>query len=272
MLGWKQQIEFARGRHRSGYRPMRQAIPPGDIKAHTSAARISPGTKSEVSSCVSVGAWDIRRPPRRGSMMNDQNMLTPAAIAGQLSEGWVRRWTRCSTRQWPKAEAPTLADGIWQSQSITTARITRAITIVKVAKPRRYCERKKHYDTKPGGCVIVTGNQHAGPPSPVVDQVSHADPELGLTFSGQRRLELMETEAGSGQAAPAPHIMPSLSSGHTLRPCLLGSDARGSCGHYIPCQTRASAGCRLTTMRGVATSLGRGTNMSRVEMSGRRAI
>jgi hypothetical protein len=86
MLGWKQQIEFARGRHQSGYRPMRQAIPPGDIKAYISAARISPGRESEVSSCVSVGAWNIRRPPRRGSMMNDQNMLTQPAIAGELNE------------------------------------------------------------------------------------------------------------------------------------------------------------------------------------------
>jgi len=44
--------------------------------------------------------------------MNDQNILTPAAIARQLSEGWVRRWTRCSTMQRPKAEAKTLADRI----------------------------------------------------------------------------------------------------------------------------------------------------------------
>ena len=44
--------------------------------------------------------------------MKDQSLLTPAAIAGQLSKGWVHRWTQCSTRQRPKAEAPTLVDGI----------------------------------------------------------------------------------------------------------------------------------------------------------------
>jgi len=44
--------------------------------------------------------------------MKDQSLLIPAAMAGQLSEGWVHRWTQCSTRQRPKAEAPTLADRI----------------------------------------------------------------------------------------------------------------------------------------------------------------
>jgi hypothetical protein len=34
-----------------------------------------------------------------------------------------------STRQRPKAEAPTLADGIWQSQLITAARLECAIKI-----------------------------------------------------------------------------------------------------------------------------------------------
>ena len=53
----------------------------------TCAARISQGRKSEVSSFVSVGACNIGRPPRRGSIVNDQNLLTPAAIAGQLNEG-----------------------------------------------------------------------------------------------------------------------------------------------------------------------------------------
>ena len=84
-------------------------------------------------------------------------------------------------------------------------------------------------------------NQHAGHPSPtgppVVDQVSHAHAELGLKFSRQSRLGLLETGAESGQPAPALHIMPSLFSGHTIRPCLLGSDARRSCGHYITCRT-----------------------------------
>ena len=52
-----------------------------------SDSRVSPGRKTEVSSCVSVGACNIGRPPRRGSIVNDQNLLTPAAIAGQLNEG-----------------------------------------------------------------------------------------------------------------------------------------------------------------------------------------
>jgi len=41
--------------------------------------------------------------------MKDQSLLTPVGMAGQLSEGWVRRWTQGSTGQRPKAEAPTLA-------------------------------------------------------------------------------------------------------------------------------------------------------------------
>lgn len=61
--------------------------------------------------------------------MKDQNLLTPAAIAGQLSEGWVHRWTQCSTMQRRRAEATTLVDGIWQSQLITTARLEYAIRI-----------------------------------------------------------------------------------------------------------------------------------------------
>jgi hypothetical protein len=41
----------------------------------------------------------------------------------------ARLRTQGSTRRRPKAEAPTLADGIWQSQSITTARLEYAIEI-----------------------------------------------------------------------------------------------------------------------------------------------
>ena len=100
----------------------------------------------------------------------------------------------------------------------------------------------------------MTGTQHAGHPSPtgtpVVNQVSHPDAELGLTVSGQRQRGLMETGAASGEPAPALQIMPSLFSGYTIRPCLLGSDARGSCGHYIAYRTPLSAFCRLATMRG----------------------
>jgi len=101
----------------------------------------------------------------------------------------------------------------------------------------------------------VTGTQHAGHPSPtgtpVVDQVSHPDAELGLTVSGQRQRGLMETGAASGEPAPALQIMPSLFSGYTIRPCLLGSDARGSCGHYIPYRTpRVSVLPAANTARG----------------------
>jgi hypothetical protein len=38
------------------------------------------------------------------------------------SGGWTHCWTEGSTMRRPKAGAPILADGIWQSQSITTAR------------------------------------------------------------------------------------------------------------------------------------------------------
>ena len=44
--------------------------------------------------------------------MKDQSLLTPASIAGQLKKGWAHLRTRCLTRQRPKAEAPTLVDGI----------------------------------------------------------------------------------------------------------------------------------------------------------------
>jgi hypothetical protein len=52
----------------------------------------------------------------------DQNLRTPAAMAGQLKKGRAHLRTRGITMQLPKDEATTLVDGIWQSQLITTAR------------------------------------------------------------------------------------------------------------------------------------------------------
>jgi len=52
----------------------------------------TPEFRRDVKEKQSVGrAWAPEtlgvHPPRRGSMMNDQNMLTPAAIAGQVNRG-----------------------------------------------------------------------------------------------------------------------------------------------------------------------------------------
>lgn len=64
MLSWKQQIEFARGRHQSGYRPVRQAIPPWGDKNPCKCAKLHAkhlhGTCSYPVRQHSVG-WQYRR-------------------------------------------------------------------------------------------------------------------------------------------------------------------------------------------------------------------